>query len=332
SKRGRKFGVPAPVDSPDVSFKDLGTMSKAQQRKAKKAIECLVNMVSFSGRQKKQYLAFVTLTLPSVQVSSDTAIRKLLARYIENLTKTYGVEHWVWKAEPQKNGNIHFHLIIDKFLEWSIHRKIWNSQLDKLGYLDAFCNKHGHRNPNTVDVHSLKDKNCASSYLLKYMTKLETGKRPILGAIWGASNATKKLEYPRFSEGNQGFETVMDSLSAPEFKKVVAEEYYAHFVGKPFVYFSDLKRKTRTVWRLVKDWFFTLNGLFTAPPVVPKEFVRVPRAYRVGSYETHEESIQRINKAKRLRSDNLRKIKENALKLVTYDPYKANQLHFFPPL
>ncbi|MCG8249217.1 rolling circle replication-associated protein [Tenacibaculum finnmarkense] len=328
SKRGRSFGVVAPVDSPDVSFKDLGTMSKAQQRKAKKAIECLVNMVGFSGRQKKQYLAFVTLTLPSVQFSSDTAIRKLLARYIENLKKTYDVGHWVWKAEAQSNGNIHFHLIIDKFIDWSIHRKLWNLQLDKLGYLDAFCSVHGHRNPNTVDVHSLKNKNCASSYLLKYMTKLENGKRPILGAIWGASNLTKKLQYPRFNEGNEGFNVVMDSLNSSSFRKVVAEDFYAHHVGKPFVYFSNMGRKTRVVWRLIKDWFFSLNGLLKVLPVVSKAFVRMPKAYR-SDYETNDEANQRIARVKRERANERRLSIFEKLRLSTYDPVKAGQFDFF---
>lgn len=310
-------------------LKPLGLMSSAQEKKVRKAIECLVSMVKLSKdktlkNKGKQYLTFVTLTLPSKQVHTDTEIRKLLTRYLENLQKTYDVEHYIWKAEPQTNGNIHFHIIVDRYVHWQTHRYLWNKQLDKLGYLDAYCKKHGNRNPNSTDVHKLQGVNSTTNYLLKYMTKPEKGKRPILGKIWGCANITKKLDYPRTSEGNPSFFAVNDLLRVKGlFKNVVAEDFFAHFVGDTY---GIISKTAIGLWNEVKYHFQKLNGLVQRSQIKPKPFIRVK------TYETIEEALKSHNERKKASKFERMRVKEEKKRLTTYDPYIANQFDIFCPL
>ena len=50
-------------------------------------------------------------------------------------------------------------------------RLAWNHQLEKLGYIDTFEKKHGHRNPNSTDVHSISKIKNLGAYMVKYMCK-----------------------------------------------------------------------------------------------------------------------------------------------------------------
>lgn len=277
-------------------IKDLGTLSESQVKKCRKAIECMISTVFFSRDKKvdyktQQYLAFVTLTLPVKQFHSDKELRKAQTRYIENLQKTYNVKHYVWKAEAQKNGNIHFHLLIDRWIDWTVHRKLWNKQLDKLGYIDKYQEKHGDRNPNTIDVHSLKKdkkgrkmKNIGN-YIIKYMTKREFGKRAIIGKIWGCANPTKKLDYPRYAEGETFFYRIIELINKYDFKQVVCDEFFAHWVGKSF---DVISKHTRNLWRDIKEWFQLRNGNIQPRTIMQKEYDRLTRQY---TYTTNEKEI-----------------------------------------
>ncbi|WP_047788777.1 rolling circle replication-associated protein [Tenacibaculum mesophilum] len=277
-------------------IKQLGTLSESQVKKCRKAIECMVSTVLFSRDKKvdyktQQYLAFVTLTLPVKQFHSDKELRKAQTRYIENLQKTYNVKHYVWKAEPQKNGNIHFHLLIDRWIDWTVHRKLWNKQLNKLGYIDKYQQKHGDRNPNTIDVHSLKKdkkgrrlKNI-TKYIVKYMTKKEFGKRAIIGKIWGCANATKKLDYPRYAEGETYFYKIIELINKYDFKQVVCDEFFAHWLGKSF---DVISKHTRNLWRDIKEWFQLRNGNIQPRTIMQKEYDRLTRQYK---YSTQEKEV-----------------------------------------
>ncbi len=37
---------------------------------------------------------------------------------MDNMKKSYQVDYYVWKAEPQKNGNIHFHILMDRWVDY----------------------------------------------------------------------------------------------------------------------------------------------------------------------------------------------------------------------
>ena len=150
-------------------------------------------------------MSFVTLTLPSEQQHQDTVIKKTcLNQFLVELRKHYGVQNYVWKAELQKNENIHFHLILDKYIDYQALRRRWNRCINKLGYVDAYSDKmqkltlsqyHQMRckngaedfnknalifakgkkckwsNPNSVDVRSVHNKNNLAIYLSKYISK-----------------------------------------------------------------------------------------------------------------------------------------------------------------
>ncbi|MCP4178127.1 MAG: hypothetical protein GY756_10200 [bacterium] len=150
-------------------------------------------------------MSFVTLTLPSKQTTSDLKIKsKSLNQFLIELRKYYDVKNFVWKAELQKNENIHFHLILDKYVDYQALRRRWNRILEKDGYVTAYREKfsnmslnqyHTYRNlhrkcdfkkssiayaqgmktrwksPNSVDVKSVKSKKELASYLAKYVSK-----------------------------------------------------------------------------------------------------------------------------------------------------------------
>lgn len=158
-----------------------------------------------TGRNIKYRICFVTLTLASKQVHSDQEIKnKLLNQVIVELKQSYNMRHFLWRAEKQLNGNIHFHLLTNVFIPQDSLRKKWNRIQNKLGYVDRYrdmmvnkikCfedyyNKFidqgtytqlmqryikakatGFRNPNSTDIHSVKKVKNVVAYLYKYFSK-----------------------------------------------------------------------------------------------------------------------------------------------------------------
>lgn len=127
---------------------------------------------------------FLTLTLSSRQVHCDKTIkREVLNHFLIYLKRHYGVANFIWKAELQENGNIHYHIITDQYIPHEELRELWNTAQNRLSYVDMFA----HDNPNSTDIHSLRRVKNVMAYVGKYMSKGVT-QRPICGHVWGRSD------------------------------------------------------------------------------------------------------------------------------------------------
>jgi hypothetical protein len=207
--------------------KHHGIVSPQARRKISKAIDYLLYLSNDKilpdtshGRAYKFKLAFVTLTLPSKQVHPDNLIKdQILNQLFVELRKHYAVHRYIWRAEKQKNGNIHFHILVDKFIPWSELRDRWNRICEKLGYVSRYRDEMrrfhagGFRvredllkqweykkqvqaykagkandwsNPNSSDIHSLRHVTNVKEYVIKYCTKNEDNSE-VTGRMWGCS-------------------------------------------------------------------------------------------------------------------------------------------------
>jgi hypothetical protein len=140
-----------------------------------------------------KYLTFVTLTLPAWQIHTDYYVKRhMLNGFFKKLKRYTKRRNWIYCCEAQKNGNIHFHIVLDGMLHYSCIRGIWNSVLDTHGYIDRFEKRHGHRDPNSTDIHSFKKINNVGKYMTKYMTK-ESAAHLIEGRLWGCTDNLRKI-------------------------------------------------------------------------------------------------------------------------------------------
>lgn len=123
-----------------------GNLSKAAQKNLLDCVERFYFFLNRANNQKrakkiktKRSLKMITLTLASKQMHSDNIIRKeLLNQFLTELREKFALKNYIWKAEKQKNGNLHFHIIIDIFISYVEIRQIWNRIQNKLGYVDRF--------------------------------------------------------------------------------------------------------------------------------------------------------------------------------------------------
>lgn len=180
--------------------KFTGNLSQTQKSTIKKKLTAwLTSIESYNYNvpnrftRKEHYPVFITLTLSAKQFHSDQDIkRKLLDLFIKNLKNLYSVKNYFWRAEPQNNGNIHFHLIIDKYVPYVEAKNIWNKIQNKLGYIKKFKEIHNHINPNSVDIRSAASVKNFVNYVLKYALKSED-KRKIEGRVFGMSDSLREL-------------------------------------------------------------------------------------------------------------------------------------------
>ena len=176
-------------------------MSPKTKSKVKQYVSTWVNACeeitkkrTYPKAKKLPYLTFVTLTLPSKQGHEDNEIKRTcLIPFIQTLQRKYNVWNYFWRAEAQKNNNIHFHLIIDSYIDHISLKGEWNKCINKLQYVDEFEKKHGHTNPNSTDIHKLNDIHNSAAYLIKYVSKTD-GYRPIQGRIHGCSDRVRVLK------------------------------------------------------------------------------------------------------------------------------------------
>lgn len=181
--------------------------------------------IEYKGKTFKHNLSFITLTLPSQQVHKDSEIKSCLNQFFTEFQKIHLFKNYIWKAERQKNNNIHFHIITDSYAPWIVIRNKWNRIIDKFGYISEFSkkmkklnykeylkkynyedndkrknyytleNRTGWKNPNTVDVKNVISKKKADFYLLKYISKDEENTKPIQGKRVGFSEKLSQIRY-----------------------------------------------------------------------------------------------------------------------------------------
>lgn len=165
---------------------------------------------TYSGKQIFNFkMAFITLTLPSKQRHPTIEITKdLFNQFLTEVRQRTKMQNYVWRLEFQKNGNVHYHIVTDTYLDYFFTRSIWNRILDKAGYIEPYTAKHqslslreynniynpdrktdfsimakryanGCKNkwksPNTVDVKSVISNKSISNYILKYFSKSANG-------------------------------------------------------------------------------------------------------------------------------------------------------------
>lgn len=157
-----------------------GDMSAGSIKRAKRAIQLLLAIskpkkaVSFkTGKEFTFRVNFITLTLPAAQEDiSDKVIKKeVLEPFLRILRKKYQLKSYIWKAERQLNGNIHFHLTTDTYILYYRIRDEWNKCLAKLGFIERFRDKWGHSTPNSTDIHAVHKIDNLAGYMIKYMCK-----------------------------------------------------------------------------------------------------------------------------------------------------------------
>lgn len=192
-------------------------MSPAAQKRIRNAVGWLVlcagsKRVRPESRKSKGFtfkINLITLTLPAQQKHADVEFTTLLAKFLHQLKRANGLRHYIWRAEPQKNGNIHFHITTSCFVLHEDIRNRWNALLntlydsDGLSYIDRFELSHGHRDPNSTDVRAVRQVTNLAGYLAKYLGK-QRGKtdkgevRTLKCSNWAQSQSLSKLKPMRF--------------------------------------------------------------------------------------------------------------------------------------
>lgn len=181
----------------NVGFKKNKEVSKASKKKIVESIKWL-NLIAKNkthttknGKKIGYKLQLITLTLPFKQMHTDTFITsKMLGNFLNEMRNMYDLKNYVWRAEKQKNGNIHYHIVTDSPINWHITQKVWNRILEPHGYIIkwrekmiAEANQKGEdfqsKYPNSTDIKRVPTQWKVENYISKYLAKNhKRGRRP----------------------------------------------------------------------------------------------------------------------------------------------------------
>jgi len=292
--------------------KHHGIISYKANKRVRLAIDWLLTVAKDKILTKKGVATnfkykvnFITLTLSSRQIHSDNEIKKkLLGQFLTELREKYKCVHYLWRAETQRNGNIHFHIASDVFIPWRALRTDWNRIQNKLGYVDRFKAKTGLTDPNSTDVHSVNKVRDLSAYLAKYCgknakgyvvmcTKAFTGYVPggyiheynyippvknahffrqVHGRLWGLSQRLSKLK-SAIREVNEGIQQEVDWLIKKHPKRIKFLDRVSIF---KFTAAELLKFKCNAIGNMLATY---LDQVINPPPkpipIVEEKFIPI---------------------------------------------------------
>jgi hypothetical protein len=167
--------------------------------------------------------------------------------------------------ELQKNGKIHAHLTFDVFVHWRVLRTIWNRVLNNNGLLSDFERAHGHRDPNSTDVHSVAKVKDVAAYMAKYMAKNQKNMEGIKGRIWSCSyelsRANKTSVHVPAPECAQELRCLMSTKI--DFKELIIENPVTKIMKKfgEIMYISSKNWREDIVGVVKETYVNTINSL-----------------------------------------------------------------------
>lgn len=170
------------------------------------------SITTYNGKKIYNFkIAFITLTLSSKQKQPTQEITNtMFNQFLTEIRQRTKMENYVWRLEFQKNGNVHYHLCTDTYIDYFFVLKIWNRIQSNYGYIQEYQDKHKSlsfsdyckiynsenkvdknvmakrfakgckekwSNPNSVDVKSVISKKAIAFYISKYFAKDDDNKK-----------------------------------------------------------------------------------------------------------------------------------------------------------
>jgi SepF-like predicted cell division protein (DUF552 family) len=184
---------------------DLETDSLTQKAKTK------IRRASENATSYLRY--FCTLTFSPALVDDDnkddqgnichkwakTKIRQFLDTCRHQQKRLNRTLSYIWVAELQKNGNIHFHIIWNQFFQITWLTKIWGQA------------------SNSVDIKTMKNITHAINYMRKYISKDDQG--TIKGNRYNISKELRETMKPIIEENV----IVLDTKELPDNPQAISE-------------------------------------------------------------------------------------------------------------
>ena len=156
-------------------------------------------LYSKGKERRRRYFVLITLTLPAKQnIDDNTLKRKYLNVWLQNLERDYKGICWLWVAECQHNGNLHFHVVVDRWVDFEWIKRTWNRIMDNGDFVARYAAKFGHKNPPSVNVEGQKKMCSPAAYITKYLTS-DKFVRPIQGRKWGCCDKLREIDRWRFA-------------------------------------------------------------------------------------------------------------------------------------
>lgn len=145
-------------------------------------------------------LSFITLTIPDTNTNytPSQGHKKLLKPFLRYMREKELMNTYVWKAEFQERGQLHYHITTPSVIDLRLIRKYWNGLLIKNNMLNEFYEKYNHYDPNSTDIHQVHKLQDIQSYLIKYLTKGTQNQTVTTGKIWDCSENLKGKKHISF--------------------------------------------------------------------------------------------------------------------------------------
>lgn len=134
----------------------------SMSRRHKSRVKTIVNYCL--NEYSNQVWKFYTITTcQSENGMSDKQVVKAFSQVLENWKRTYGLKFYMWVAERQQNGSLHFHIFANG------DKVDFSENSDIIAYLNR---KFPMTNSNVINGKRVYSKS-VSKYLTKYITKNE---------------------------------------------------------------------------------------------------------------------------------------------------------------
>ena len=114
---------------------------------------------------------FMTLTIPNQTLSDKECNRNLLNVYLTVLKKYFPLKMWLWRAEVQNRGALHYHLILDCFIPFKFARKLWFNILYKHKQHGTLENHD--KASRIVYINRIDKLDSIKFYLQKYLAEID---------------------------------------------------------------------------------------------------------------------------------------------------------------
>lgn len=226
-----------------------GEITNHSSKRLKKTIDILLQLSpermvynSVIERLVSHTVAFITLTISAKErhLTPMEGHKLLLSKWLLRMKRKAGMTTYIWKAEYQKNGQLHYHITTPSWIPYYTIRDEWNNICSKAGFLTEYHKEHPGKMPNSTDVHKVYKIKNIQSYLVKYMSK-KNENRPVVdpldkdenkkyGKVWDCSMNLKQAKYFSDSECNK----LQHNLKGTD--EICGDFFSIHYISNPMFF------------------------------------------------------------------------------------------------